>query len=59
MQRATQNGTGQRGDPGAALVKALAGRAFQSPRVRVGLVLWIVGLFFMLLAPGLRPVTPG
>ncbi|KAL7688110.1 hypothetical protein Plhal304r1_c020g0072341 [Plasmopara halstedii] len=46
------------GDPGVALVKAVAEKALKSPKVRVGLVLWIVGLFFMLLAPGLRTVTP-
>ncbi|CAI5745684.1 unnamed protein product [Peronospora destructor] len=45
-------------NPGVALVKAVAGRALKSPKVRVGLVLWVVGLFFMLLAPGLSIVTP-
>ncbi|KAG1712033.1 hypothetical protein DVH05_009273 [Phytophthora capsici] len=50
--------TNEEGDPGVALVKAVAGRALKSPKVRVGLVLWAVGLFFMLLAPGLRTVTP-
>ncbi|KAL3674231.1 hypothetical protein V7S43_000189 [Phytophthora oleae] len=50
--------TNEEGDPGVALVKAVAGRALKSPKVRVGLVLWAVGLFFMLLAPGLRAVTP-
>ncbi|RLN21441.1 hypothetical protein BBJ28_00017967 [Nothophytophthora sp. Chile5] len=45
-------------DPVVALVKNVAGRALQSPKVRVGMVLWAVGLFFMLLAPGLHTVTP-
>ncbi|ETL78964.1 hypothetical protein L917_20287 [Phytophthora nicotianae] len=48
----------EEGDPGVALVKAVAGKAIKSPKVRVGLVLWAVGLFFMLLSPGLRTVTP-
>ncbi|GMF37676.1 unnamed protein product [Phytophthora fragariaefolia] len=56
MQRARYADDGQ--DPGVALVKAVASKALQSPKVRVGLVLWAVGLFFMLLAPGLRTVTP-
>ncbi|CAI5737476.1 unnamed protein product [Hyaloperonospora brassicae] len=45
-------------DIGVALVKSVAGRALKSPKVRLGFVLWAVGLFFMLLAPGLRTVTP-
>ncbi|KAI9986876.1 hypothetical protein PInf_025845 [Phytophthora infestans] len=49
---------GNEGDPGVVLVKAVAGHALKSPKVRMGLVLWAVGLFFMLLAPGLRTVTP-
>ncbi|RLN49931.1 hypothetical protein BBJ29_001681 [Phytophthora kernoviae] len=53
MQREYDDG----GDPAIALVKAVAGKALKSPKVRVGLVLWAVGLFFMLLAPGLRTVT--
>ncbi|KAH7488215.1 hypothetical protein PRIC2_007238 [Phytophthora ramorum] len=56
MQRARH--ANEEGDPGVALVKAVAGRALKSPQVRVGLVLWAVGLFFMLLAPGLSVVTP-
>ena len=46
------------GDPGVALIKAVAGRALKSYKVRMGLVLWAIGLFFMLLAPGLNTVTP-
>jgi len=56
MQRARY--ANEEGDPGVALVKAVAGRALKSPKVRVGLVLWAVGLFFMLLAPGFTAVTP-
>lgn len=44
--------------PGAELAKQLARRALRSPRVRVGALLWALGLFFMLLAPGLYQVTP-
>ncbi|KAJ0400477.1 hypothetical protein ATCC90586_003949 [Pythium insidiosum] len=46
------------GDPGLALAKTLAARAWQSPKVKTGLGLWAIGMFFMLLAPGLRTVTP-
>ncbi|KAI9911065.1 hypothetical protein PsorP6_008835 [Peronosclerospora sorghi] len=45
-------------DPAVALIKNVTGRALKSPKVRVGLLLWAVGLFFMLLTPGLRTVTP-
>lgn len=45
-------------DPGLALVKTLAGRAWKSPKVKTGVSLWAIGMFFMLLAPGLTTVTP-
>ncbi|KAG7396231.1 hypothetical protein PHYBOEH_002611 [Phytophthora boehmeriae] len=54
MQHAFDN----EGDPVVALVKTAAGRAIKSPKVQMGLLFWAVGLFFMLLAPGLRTVTP-
>ncbi|TDH68775.1 hypothetical protein CCR75_000486 [Bremia lactucae] len=44
-------------DPRLAITKALAVRAFKSPKVRIGFIVWAVGLFFMLLAPGLRTTT--
>lgn len=47
------------GDPGIALAKHLAARAWRSNRVKTGALLWLVGLFFMVLAPGLHTVTPG
>jgi hypothetical protein len=59
MQRARSAADGDGGSPGTALAKHLATRALRSPRVRVGMLLWVVGLFFMLLAPGLYTVTPG
>lgn len=46
------------GDPGVALVKAIAGRAIKSPRVQFGMVMWLIGLLFMIWAPGLHTVTP-
>ncbi|CAH0522756.1 unnamed protein product [Peronospora belbahrii] len=56
MQRARF--ANQRTDLDVALVQSVASRALKSSKVRVGLILWAVGLFFMLLAPGLRTVTP-
>ncbi|DBA00516.1 TPA: hypothetical protein N0F65_006420 [Lagenidium giganteum] len=46
------------GDPGVAIMKAMATKAWQSNKVKSGLVMWAIGFFFMMLAPGLRAVTP-
>ncbi|TMW56100.1 hypothetical protein Poli38472_008748 [Pythium oligandrum] len=51
-------GNAQGGDPALALVKELAGRAWQSPKVKTGVGMWAIGMFFMLLAPALWTVTP-
>uniref|UniRef100_K3WID7 Uncharacterized protein n=1 Tax=Globisporangium ultimum (strain ATCC 200006 / CBS 805.95 / DAOM BR144) TaxID=431595 RepID=K3WID7_GLOUD len=39
-------------------MKSVAGKAWKSNKVKSGMLLWLMGLFFMMLAPGLRTVTP-
>lgn len=47
-----------RPDSEFALAVAFISRAWESPKVKITSVLWLFGMFFMLLAPGLTTVTP-
>jgi hypothetical protein len=56
--RAGVDAHGGQEDPAMALAKSFAARAWQSPKVKTGVGLWAVGMFFMLLAPALYQLTP-
>nr|CCA21709.1 conserved hypothetical protein [Albugo laibachii Nc14]CCA21866.1 conserved hypothetical protein [Albugo laibachii Nc14] len=47
----------QQGDPALILVKGLARKAWQSNRVRMGMALWLLGVFFMMFAPSPKTLT--
>lgn len=49
----------QQGDPALILVKGLATKAWQSNRVKMGLALWLLGVFFMMFAPSPKSLTAG